>query len=136
MLTDGEIGELGDYDSVNVILRTPSGRQAVITNSRRATYGYDQRMRCWVPRAWWPRQPQREPITLADATAFTRAAAQLLHDALHRRLCQRNRSLHRAVVDGKPTPTTGHDGLMALALAEAALKSVAEGRLVKVSEVL
>ncbi|HMO70281.1 MAG TPA: inositol 2-dehydrogenase, partial [Paracoccaceae bacterium] len=37
---------------------------------------------------------------------------------------------------GTPTPTTGHDGLMALALAEAALKSVAEGRVVKVAEVL
>ena len=33
-------------------------------------------------------------------------------------------------------PTTGHDGLMALALADAALKSVAEGRNVKLSEIL
>jgi myo-inositol 2-dehydrogenase/D-chiro-inositol 1-dehydrogenase len=33
-------------------------------------------------------------------------------------------------------PTTGHDGLMALALADAALKSVAEGRSVKLSEIL
>src|SRR5690606_12006498 len=44
VLVDPRIGELGDFDSVNVILRTASGRQAVITNSRRASYGYDQRI--------------------------------------------------------------------------------------------
>ena len=42
----------------------------------------------------------------------------------------------RAVGDGGATPTTGEDGLRALALADAALKSVTEGRAVKVSEVL
>ena len=41
-----------------------------------------------------------------------------------------------AVAQGAATPTTGQDGLMALALAEAALKSVAEGRAVKLAEVL
>ena len=44
VLVDPEIGKMGDYDSVNVILRTASGRQATITNSRRASYGYDQRI--------------------------------------------------------------------------------------------
>ena len=42
-----------------------------------------------------------------------------------------------AAVQGKATASpSGEDGLAALALAEAALKSVAEGRVVKVSEVL
>jgi myo-inositol 2-dehydrogenase / D-chiro-inositol 1-dehydrogenase len=41
-----------------------------------------------------------------------------------------------ALRDGTPPPPTGEDGLMALALAEAALKSVAEGRVVRVSEIL
>ncbi|NNE86438.1 MAG: Gfo/Idh/MocA family oxidoreductase, partial [Silicimonas sp.] len=44
VLVDPEIGKAGDFDSVNIILRTASGKQAVITNSRRATYGYDQRI--------------------------------------------------------------------------------------------
>jgi myo-inositol 2-dehydrogenase/D-chiro-inositol 1-dehydrogenase len=43
-LVDPEIGKRGDYDSVNVILTTASGRHCTITNSRRATYGYDQRI--------------------------------------------------------------------------------------------
>jgi myo-inositol 2-dehydrogenase / D-chiro-inositol 1-dehydrogenase len=44
VLVDPEIAAAGDFDSVNVILTTASGRQATITNSRRATYGYDQRI--------------------------------------------------------------------------------------------
>lgn len=44
VLIDKAIGDAGDYDSVSVILQTASGKQAIISNSRRATYGYDQRI--------------------------------------------------------------------------------------------
>ena len=43
-LVDKGIGEAGDVDTAAVQMQTKSGRIAVITNSRRATYGYDQRM--------------------------------------------------------------------------------------------
>ncbi|MET0943580.1 MAG: Gfo/Idh/MocA family oxidoreductase, partial [Mesorhizobium sp.] len=36
VLVDKKIGELGDFDSVSVILVTASGKQCVISNSRRA----------------------------------------------------------------------------------------------------
>ncbi len=42
-LVDKAIGEAGDVDTAAVQMQTASGRIAVITNSRRATYGYDQR---------------------------------------------------------------------------------------------
>src|SRR5690606_23909226 len=44
VLVDPKIGELGDFDSASVILTTASGRQCVISNSRRASYGYDPRI--------------------------------------------------------------------------------------------
>ena len=44
VLVNPEIGALGDFDSASIILTTKSGRQAIISNSRRATYGYDQRI--------------------------------------------------------------------------------------------
>src|SRR5690606_34443938 len=44
VLTDPAIKATGDVDSAAATLRTKSGRMAVITNSRRATYGYDQRI--------------------------------------------------------------------------------------------
>jgi myo-inositol 2-dehydrogenase/D-chiro-inositol 1-dehydrogenase len=43
-LVDKAIGAAGDVDTAAVQMQTKSGRIAVITNSRRATYGYDQRM--------------------------------------------------------------------------------------------
>ena len=43
-LEDKAIGETGDVDTAAVQMQTASGKIAVITNSRRATYGYDQRM--------------------------------------------------------------------------------------------
>ena len=41
-----------------------------------------------------------------------------------------------ALRDKTRMPTTGQDGLMALALADAALKSVKEARVVRLSEIL
>ena len=43
-LVDKAIGEAGDVDTAVVILETKSGKVAQISNSRRAAYGYDQRV--------------------------------------------------------------------------------------------
>jgi myo-inositol 2-dehydrogenase/D-chiro-inositol 1-dehydrogenase len=42
----------------------------------------------------------------------------------------------RALREGTPPPTTGQDGLMALALADAAVRSVETGRSVAVADIL
>ena len=43
VLVDPEIGALDDFDSASAVLRWADGRQLSISNSRRASYGYDQR---------------------------------------------------------------------------------------------
>src|SRR4030095_2875563 len=43
-LVDPGIGAAGDIDTAAVLLKTASGKIAQISNSRRATYGYDQRI--------------------------------------------------------------------------------------------
>jgi myo-inositol 2-dehydrogenase / D-chiro-inositol 1-dehydrogenase len=43
-LVDPAIGKLGDIDTAKTVLRTPSGKLCVISNSRRSGYGYDQRI--------------------------------------------------------------------------------------------
>ena len=43
-LVDPAIGKAGDVDTALVIMRTASGKLAQISNSRRAAYGYDQRI--------------------------------------------------------------------------------------------
>lgn len=137
VLVDPEIGRLGDYDSVNVILRTASGRQAVITNSRRAAYGYDQRIEVHGALGSVTAENMRQAnIEVATATGYTRPP--LLDFFMSRYLAAYANEIAEfiaALTKGSAMPTTGADGLAALALADAALLSVTEGRTVKVSEI-
>ena len=138
VLTDKNIGALGDFDSVNVILRTASGKQAIITNTRRATYGYDQRIEVLGSKGMAQAENQAENrVVIADKLGFH--SAPLLNFFMTRYTAAYANEIAAfvaAVKDGTPTPTTTHDGLMALVLADAALKSVAEGRAVKLTEFL
>ena len=138
VLTDTKIGELGDFDSINVILTTASGKQCTITNSRRATYGYDQRIEVLGSKGSVSAENHREAnIEIADSTGYLRPP--LLNFFMSRYVnayANEIAAFVGAVANGSPTPTTGHDGMMALALADAALKSVAEGCVVKVSDLV
>ena len=138
VLTDKKIGELGDFDSVNVILRTASGKQAIITNTRRATYGYDQRIEVLGSKGMAQAENHGESrVVLADKEGFH--SAPLLNFFMTRYIAAYANEIAAFVVavnNDAETPTTTHDGMMALALAEAALKSAKEGRAVLVSEIL
>ncbi len=137
-LVDPAIGAAGDSDSVQVMLRTASGKMAVISNSRRATYGYDQRIEVHGSKGAASAENQR-PVSIEVATAagYTRPP---LHDFFMTRYTEAYAAEIAAFIDamgGKAAASpSGEDGLMALALAEAALKSVAEGRTVRLAEVL
>jgi myo-inositol 2-dehydrogenase/D-chiro-inositol 1-dehydrogenase len=138
VLTDPGIGELGDFDSANVILRTANGKQAVITNSRRATYGYDQRVEVLGSNGMVAARNQHTAnIEIAGAEGFTRPP--LLDFFMTRYTAAYANEIAAfvaAVAEGAAPLTTGHDGLMALALADAAVMSVEQGRAVKLLEVL
>lgn len=136
-LVDSEIGRAGDFDSANVLLETPSGRQCVITNSRRATYGYDQRIEVLGETGMVAAENQREvSIEIAGDTGFTRPP--LLSFFMTRYLAAyaaEIESFIAGLTDGTPIAPSGDDGLKALVLAEAAVRSVAEGRKIKTAEI-
>ncbi len=138
VLVDPAIGKAGDFDSVQVMLRTGSGRQAMISNSRRATYGYDQRIEVHGSKGMVSAENQRPvSIELANGAGYTRPP---LHDFFMTRYTEAYAAEIASFIaaiggKGKAEPT-GEDGLIALALADAALKSVAEKRVVKLSETL
>jgi myo-inositol 2-dehydrogenase/D-chiro-inositol 1-dehydrogenase len=138
VLVDEEIGKRGDFDSVNVILTTASGRHCTITNSRRATYGYDQRIEVLGSKGLVAAENTREAnIELAGSRGFTRPP--LLNFFMTRYTAAYAAEIAafvEAMTKGTPPPTTGRDGLMALALADAAVKSVAERRVVALAEIL
>lgn len=138
VLTDPEIGTLGDYDSANVMMTTASGKHCTITNTRRATYGYDQRIEVLGNLGTVTAENTREAnIEIADAEGYHRPP--LLNFFMTRykaAYAAEIAAFVAALAADKPLPTTGVDGLRALVLAEAALRSVKEGRAVKVAEVL
>ena len=138
VLVDPTIGAAGDFDSVQVLLRTASGRQAMISNSRRATYGYDQRIEVHGSKGMVSAENQRPTsIEVANAQGYTRPP---LHDFFMTRYTEAYAAEIAAFIaaiggKGKAAPS-GEDGLIALALADAAVKSVSEGRIVKMAEML
>jgi len=137
VLVDKAIGEAGDYDSVSVMLQTASGKHATISNSRRATYGYDQRIEVHGAKGAVSAENQRPvSIEVANANGYTRPP---LHDFFMTRYLDAYAHEISAFIDfvesKSPASPSGVDGLIALALAEAALRSVKEARTVKVSEV-
>lgn len=137
VLVDPEIGRLGDHDSASVVLTTASGRQCSISNSRRASYGYDQRVEVHGSLGAVSAQNQR-PVSVELATADGYRLPPL-HDFFMTRYTQAYAAEISAFIttirDGKAPSPSGADGLAALLLAEAALKSVQEGRAVRVAEV-
>ncbi len=138
VLVDPKIGELGDYDSANVILTTASGKQCAISNSRRATYGYDQRIEVHGALGMVAAENQRE-VSIEVATADGYTKPPLFDFFMTRYIAAYAAEISTFIsmlTDGTPATPDGQDGLRALAIAEAALMSVRQGRVVQVSEVL
>ncbi|MBC7737275.1 MAG: inositol 2-dehydrogenase [Candidatus Saccharibacteria bacterium] len=137
VLIDPAIGVAGDSDSAQVMLKTASGKMALISNSRRATYGYDQRIEVHGALGSVSAENQRPvSIEVAAATGYTRPP---LHDFFMTRYTEAYAAEIAAfvacVAHGGVASPSGEDGLSALALAEAALMSVAESRTVALSEI-
>ena len=95
-LVDPEIGKLGDIDTACVTMVTASGKQAVILNSRRAVYGYDQRIEAFGSTGMVISDNPRATGTSAIFRHELRSAGSyfhLLHGPLWRQLPDGNRNI-------------------------------------------
>jgi myo-inositol 2-dehydrogenase/D-chiro-inositol 1-dehydrogenase len=134
-LVDPEIGKAGDIDTAVVTLKTASGKLAQISNSRRATYGYDQRIEVHGSTGLL-RAQNMFPTTVERANAQGFATDPVMHFFLERYL-----PAYRAEIDafitgvtaGKKLNPSGEDGLKALLLADAAETSMKTGKAVEVA---
>ena len=130
--------ELNDYDSVMVVMRTASGKQCHINNSRTSTYGYDQRVEL-LGSTGMVISGNRKPHELRRfSAARTEATAPYLEFFIerYREAFDAEIDAFVACVEKGEAPLVGfEDGRRALVLAEAAMKSAVEGRSVKVSEI-
>jgi myo-inositol 2-dehydrogenase/D-chiro-inositol 1-dehydrogenase len=134
-LVDKRIGDEGDCDTAAVQMQTASGKIAVITNSRRAAYGYDQRIEVHGSKGML-RAGNIHTTTVEAATADGFRADPILHFFTERygqAYANEVLSFIDAVTGGKPTSPSGHDGLQAQKLADAATLSWHTGKPIKVS---
>lgn len=137
-LVDPAIGEAGDVDTAVVVMTYADGRIATIRNSRRAPYGYDQRVELLGSEGMLEARNEIEN-TVVRSTLAGVSSAKPLHFFLERYMrayAIEWSAFVESVVDGKPVPAGVEDGVNALALAEAANISAREGRQVAVTEVM
>jgi myo-inositol 2-dehydrogenase/D-chiro-inositol 1-dehydrogenase len=133
-LVDPAIGAVDDIDTAKVLLRTASGRMALISNSRRSGYGYDQRIEVFgsagsvradnltttTVEVWGEEGAMRAPFQNFFLDRYAEAyRLEIDHFA--------------AMLDGEEPAVGFTDGVRALELAEAAARSQATGRPVTLS---
>lgn len=137
VLVDPAIGEAGDVDTAVVTLRFESGAIAVIDNSRKAVYGYDQRVEVFGSDGCAQNEndiPNTAVLSTADGTSYG-TAYKVMWDRYTGAFVSEMKAFADAVANDKETPVTGQDGLYPVLMAAAATKSLHEGRPVKISEV-
>jgi myo-inositol 2-dehydrogenase / D-chiro-inositol 1-dehydrogenase len=138
VLVDPAIGEAGDVDTAVITLTFENGALGVIDNSRKAVYGYDQRLEAFG----------------SLGMVFADNAFPDTHNYYSRHGVQRSLPLYfflerylesytnemkafcEAITNNLSLPVSGQDGLMSVAIGLAAKKSHQEQRPVKISEIL
>jgi myo-inositol 2-dehydrogenase / D-chiro-inositol 1-dehydrogenase len=130
VLVDPAIGAAGDVDTALVTLRTGSGALCQISNSRRAVYGYDQRIEILGSSGGL------KADNVALSTVAFAGADGIVSDKPLPFFLERYAEAYRLELDhfvdalarGTPPRPDGSDGVKALALADAALQSLQTGR--------
>jgi myo-inositol 2-dehydrogenase / D-chiro-inositol 1-dehydrogenase len=133
-LVDKAVGRIGDIDSTVIVMRTASGKLCHINNSRRATYGYDQRIEVHGAEGRLM-AGNHTPTTVEIANAKAVSADKPLYFFLERYAAAYKAELATfldCMKSGKKMPVGAADGRQALVLAEAALQSHRTGKAVKV----
>jgi myo-inositol 2-dehydrogenase / D-chiro-inositol 1-dehydrogenase len=133
VMVDPAIGEADDVDTAVILLRFANGMIATIDNSRRAVYGYDQRVELFGSGG-----------AISTGNNYANAATLSTAESVRRDLplnffMQRYieayaaeiQSFVSAIVNDTPVAVTGHDGRAAFVLGLAAKQSWAERRPVR-----
>jgi myo-inositol 2-dehydrogenase/D-chiro-inositol 1-dehydrogenase len=135
-IVDPEIGAAGDVDTAVVTMTYADGRIAVIKNSRRAVYGYDQRVELLGSEGLLQAQNMLENTVVKSTTAGV-SSAKPTYFFLERYMPS-YAAEWAGFVDGLNSgslPVTLDDGIAALAMAEAATQSAKSGQPVRLSDV-
>ncbi len=133
---DPAIEAAGDVDTAVVTLTTGSGKLAQISNSRRASFGYDQRIEAHGSQGMLVAENIKENTVRSYSESGITSAKPMYF------FLERYEAAYRSELDSFINSLSGetvnipnlHDGLQALLLAEAAIKSVSEQRTIALYE--
>lgn len=137
VLVNPEIGEAGDIDTAIITMKLANGALAVIDNSRKAAYGYDQRAEVFGSKGQVA-VTNDMPSTAVLSTESGVAGEKPLYFFLERYMASFSKEISlfvKAVSEDTPVPVDINDGLQPVLIAKAAKKSLDENRPVKLSEI-
>src|SRR5207249_1639206 len=137
-LVDPAIGKAGDVDTAIVTLRLKNGALVAIDNSRRAIYGYDQRIEVFGSKgsvSAGNRAPDEHLLMDAQGLHHAKPLYFFLERYAEAYVLEMRAFVEAALKDETPS-VTGREGLQAVVMGLAATRSLHEGRPVKLSEVI
>ena len=137
VLVDPVFEQAGDWDTALVTLTFANGAMGAIDNSRKAVYGYDQRVEVFGSGGM---------VTVANNMPDTHVHSDRtgVHSALPlnffmQRYTESYRNEMQAFVEairaGEPVPVDGQDGLRAVEIGLAAIRSARENRPVRLTQI-
>ncbi len=138
VLVDPEIGKAGDVDTAIITLTFANGALGVIDNSRKAVYGYDQRVEIFGSKGMANADnnyPENHRFFGADGVHGSLPLNFFMERYLEA-YAMEMKIFCDSVVNDLSLPVSGIDGLQSVAIALAAKKSYLEKRAVKLSEIL
>lgn len=137
VLVDPAIGEQGDVDTAIITMKMANGALAVIDNSRKAAYGYDQRAELFGSKGMVATSNDTvSSAVISNADGVT--GEKPLFFFLERYMgsfSEEMRQFTEAVINDTEVPVGIHAGLQSVKIGLAARKSVEEHRPVKISEI-
>ncbi|NLK28489.1 MAG: inositol 2-dehydrogenase [Clostridiales bacterium] len=136
-LVDPAIKDAGDIDTAIITMKLANGAIAVIDNSRKADYGYDQRAEVFGSKGQVAVTNDTNS-TAVISTSEGVTAEKPLYFFLERYMESFSKEVSlfvRAIIDDTEVPVTINDGLQPVLIAKAAKKSLDENRPVLLSEI-
>lgn len=137
VLVDPAIGEQGDVDTAIITMKMANGALAVIDNSRKAAYGYDQRAELFGSKGMVATSNDTvSSAVISNADGVT--GEKPLFFFLERYMgsfSEEMRQFTEAVINDTEVPVGIHAGLQSVKIGLAARKSVEEHRPVKIFEI-
>ena len=130
--------KVDDWDTAIVTLTFENGALATIDNSRKAVYGYDQRLEVFGSEGMIAvnNKTPDDHISLDRVGVHSSLPLYFFLERYADSYLSEMQAFVDAVNDNRPVPVTCNDGLMSVAIGLAATKSAKENRPVAVAEVL